>query len=69
MRSPIGFKGFSIMSIGQIISITGSAMTQFGLGIWIWETTGNATPFSIITAAFFIPNVIFSPIAGALIDR
>jgi DHA3 family macrolide efflux protein-like MFS transporter len=69
MRRPAGFKGFSIMSIGQIISITGSAMTQFGIGIWIWETTGNATPFSIIATAFFIPNVIFSPIAGALIDR
>lgn len=69
MKRPSGFKGFSIMSIGQIISITGSAMTQFGLGIWIWEKTGNATPFSIIATAFFIPNLIFSPIAGALIDR
>lgn len=39
MKRPSGFKGFSIMSIGQIISITGSAMTQFGLGIWIWEKT------------------------------
>jgi len=57
------------MSVGQIISMTGSAMTQFGLSIWIWEKTGNATPFSIITTAFFIPSLIFSPIAGALIDR
>ncbi|MCX6088546.1 MAG: MFS transporter [Caldiserica bacterium] len=69
MKRPSGFKGFSIMSIGQIISITGSAMTQFGLGIWIWEKTGNVTPFSIIATAFFVPNLIFSPIAGALIDR
>lgn len=69
MHKPSGFKGFSIMSVGQIISMTGSAMTQFGLSIWIWEKTGNATPFSIITTAFFIPSLIFSPIAGALIDR
>ncbi|MCX8095129.1 MAG: MFS transporter [Caldisericia bacterium] len=69
MKKPEGFKGFMIMSIGQFISMVGSSMTQFGLSIWIWKTTGNATPFSIITTLFFIPNLIFSPIAGALIDR
>ena len=69
MKRPAGFKGFSIMSIGQIISLVGSSMTQFGIGIWIWQTTGNATPFSIVATLFFIPNIIFIPIAGALIDR
>jgi MFS family permease len=69
MKKPEGFKGFTIMSIGQFISMVGSAMTQFGLAIWIWKTTGNATPFSIISTLFFIPNLIFSPFAGALIDR
>ncbi len=69
MKRPVGFKGFTIMSIGQFISMVGSAMTQFGLAIWIWKQTGNATPFSIITTAFFIPNLIFSPIAGAFVDR
>lgn len=69
MKKPEGFKGFFIMSFGQFISIVGSAMTQFGISIWIWKTTGNATPFSIIATLFFIPNLIFSPIAGALIDR
>ncbi len=69
MKKPEGFKGFMLMSFGQFISMVGSSMTQFGLSIWIWKTTGNATPFSIITTLFFIPNLIFSPIAGALIDR
>ena len=69
MERPRGFKGFAIMSVGEIISLIGSAMTEFGIAIWIWQQTGNATPFSIISTAFFIPNLIFSPIAGALIDR
>ncbi len=69
MGKPSGFKGFAFMSIGQFISMVGSAMTQFGLSIWIWKISGNATPFSIITTLFFIPNLIFSPFAGALIDR
>ncbi len=69
MKRPEGFKGFSIMSIGQVISLIGSSMTQFGIGIWIWQTTGNATPFSIVASLFFIPNLIFNPFAGALVDR
>jgi len=69
VKKPEGFKGFTIMSIGQIISMVGSSMTSFGLSIWIWQKTGNATPFSIITTAYFVPNLIFSPIAGALVDR
>jgi len=64
-----GFKGFTILTLGQLISMVGSSMTQFGLGIWIWEKTGNATPFSIIAVCFMVPNLLFSPIAGTLIDR
>ena len=69
MVKPAGFKGFAILTMGQLISMIGSSMTQFGLGIWIWEKTGNATPFSIIAVCFMVPNLLFSPIAGTLIDR
>ena len=68
MRSK-GFKGFILLTIGQLVSISGSAMTQFGLGIWMWEKTGNATPFSMITVAFFLSNVLFSTFGGSLVDR
>jgi len=56
---PKGFRGYMILTVGQLVSIAGSAMTQFGLGIWMWEKTGNATPFSMITVAFFLSNVLF----------
>ncbi len=69
MRRPEGFKGFAIMSVGEIISLTGSAMTDFGIGIWIWQKTGNATPFSILITSFFVANLLFSPIAGVFVDR
>jgi len=52
IEKPSGFKGFAFMSIGQFISMVGSAMTQFGLSIWIWKISGNATPFSIIATLF-----------------
>jgi len=64
-----GFKGFTVLTVGQLLSFIGSGMTQFGLGIWIWEKTGNATPFSVIAICFMVPSLLFSPIAGTFIDR
>ena len=60
---------FQIIAIGQFISILGSAMSNFAIGIWIWQTTGKATPFSIISVAFVLPSLLFTPIAGVMVDR
>jgi MFS family permease len=58
-----------MIAAGQLVSILGSAMSNFAIGIWIWQTTGKATPFSIITVAFVLPGLLFTPIAGVLVDR
>jgi len=60
---------FQLIAAGQLISILGSAMSNFAIGIWIWKTTGKATPFSIISVAFVFPGLLFTPIAGVLVDR
>lgn len=64
-----GINGFIFLTIGQLISMIGSSMTQFGLAIWIWKITGKAAPYSYIAVFFMIPNLLFSPIAGAFVDR
>ena len=30
--------------IGQLVSIIGSGLTSFALGVWIFQETGRATP-------------------------
>jgi DHA3 family macrolide efflux protein-like MFS transporter len=60
---------FQLIAVGQLISILGSAMSNFAIGIWIWKTTGKATPFSIISVAFALSGLLFTPIAGVLVDR
>jgi DHA3 family macrolide efflux protein-like MFS transporter len=60
---------FQLIAAGQLISILGSAMSNFAIGIWIWKTTGKATPFSIISVAFALSSLLFTPIAGVLVDR
>lgn len=69
MTRPSGLKGFATITLGQVASITGTAMTQFGLSYWVWQEFGKATPFSIMSILFFGAQVIFGLAAGTLVDR
>jgi len=39
------------------------------MGIWAWEKTGQATPLALVGFFSFAPLIIFTPIAGVLVDR
>jgi MFS family permease len=66
---PTGMRAFTIIWFGQVISFLGTAMTNFGLTIWAYEKTGQATALAMIGFFFVTPMVILSPTAGALVDR
>jgi MFS family permease len=66
---PTGFAAFTFIWVGQVLSLLGTGMTRFALGVWAWEATGRATPLTLVALASFGPGVILSPIAGALVDR
>jgi len=68
-RRPSGMLGFSVVWLGQLVSMTGSGMTRFALTIWVWQQTGEATALALVAIFSFAPAVIFSPIAGAIVDR
>ncbi len=69
MRKPTGMRAFGIVWFGQVVSLLGSAMTQFALTIWAYERTGSATALALVTFFSFGPAIILSPITGALVDR
>jgi DHA3 family macrolide efflux protein-like MFS transporter len=60
---------FLIIWFGQLISIVGSGLTGFGLSVWMYEQTGQATPIALNALFFNLPRVILSPIAGSVADR
>jgi DHA3 family macrolide efflux protein-like MFS transporter len=66
---PKGMKAFVLVWIGQVISLMGSAMSGFALTIWAWKATNSATAMAIVGICNFLPGLLFSPIAGALVDR
>jgi len=60
---------FLFVLVGQVFSLLGSGMTGFALVIWAFLMTGQATTLAIASLVYFAPTVLFSPIAGALVDR
>ncbi len=64
-----GMRGFTVLWFGQVISLIGSAMTWFAFTIWAWQETGKASALAAISFFAFLPTVLFSPIAGAFVDR
>src|SRR5580692_4688161 len=69
MRKPEGFRAFVTIWLGQIVSAVGTRMTAFALGLFIWERTGQVTAFAILSFCSYAATVVFSPLAGALVDR
>ncbi|GAB4482893.1 MAG: hypothetical protein Kow00124_32040 [Anaerolineae bacterium] len=68
-HAPRGMRTFIIILIGQLISVIGSGVTSFALGVWIYDTTGRATPFALTALFATLPAVLLAPVAGALVDR
>jgi MFS family permease len=60
---------FTIIWAGQIVSLLGTAMTQFGLTLWAYEVTGKATPLALVGFFFVTPTVAPGPFIGVLVDR
>lgn len=62
-------KNFTIMVLGQIISLFGNSILRFTLSLYILDTTGSAAVFGSILAISMIPTVLLSPFGGILADR
>jgi MFS transporter, DHA3 family, macrolide efflux protein len=54
---------------GQAFSLFGSQLVQFALIWWLAQKSGSATILAMATLAGMLPQVIFGPFAGALVDR
>src|SRR5512146_2928715 len=75
MTSPVaphksgGMLGFTIVWIGQLISVLASNMSGFALSIWMFQETGSATAMSAMQVSFILPFMLITPFAGVMVDR
>ncbi len=64
-----GIRRFVVIWAAQLLSIIGSSLTGFVLGVWVYQRTGSATDFVLIMLCAVLPEVLLSPPAGAMADR
>lgn len=62
-------RGFLVIWSGQLISVIGSQLSSFALGIWVYQKTGSTTEYGFLLIAMAVPALLVSPIAGAFVDR
>lgn len=60
---------FFLIWFGQLVSLVGSGLTGFALGVWLYQDTGSVTGYSLIYFFTRLPNIIVAPLAGAIADR
>ncbi|NYT94290.1 MFS transporter [Salinispora sp. H7-4] len=60
---------FVALWLAELVSLTGTAMTGFALGVWVYRTTGSAAQFAGIVAVLYLPQVLVTLVGGVLADR
>lgn len=68
-RTANGMQVFTLIWLGQIVSLIGSELTGFALAVWVYQQTGAATKLGLISFFTTMPGLAISPLAGALVDR
>ena len=68
-RAPLFRRDFTLVVIGQIISLFGSAILRFALPLYLLRQTGSPALFGAVGAAAFVPAVLCAPIGGVVADR
>jgi DHA3 family macrolide efflux protein-like MFS transporter len=60
---------FFIIFGGQAFSLFGSRLVQFSLVWWLTKTSSSASVLAFASIMAILPQVLFGPFAGTLIDR
>jgi DHA3 family macrolide efflux protein-like MFS transporter len=60
---------FSALWSGQLVSLFGDRVHQMALAATVYTFTGSALATALVFVAATLPNLLFSPIAGTLVDR
>jgi surfactin synthase thioesterase subunit/non-ribosomal peptide synthetase component F len=60
---------FLTVATAQLVSIVGSALSEFAISLWIYVTTGSLVWFALFSAMIMLPGLVVAPVAGAVVDR
>jgi hypothetical protein len=64
-----GVRTFLAVALTQLLSMIGTGLTSFALGIWVLQRTGSVTAFATISVLVVLPAILAMPLSGAVADR
>ena len=62
-------RDFTLLWFSQLISTSGSALTDLAAGILIYRATGSALAVGLMLAATALPALVVGLVAGVFVDR
>lgn len=62
-------RNFTMVVIGQIISLFGNSILRFALPLYLLNQTKSSSLFGVVVACSFIPMIVLGPIGGIFADR
>jgi MFS transporter, DHA3 family, macrolide efflux protein len=60
---------FLVIWSGQMVSGLGSGVSDFALGVWVYQETGSATRLAFVPLLVALTTILVSPLAGTVVDR
>jgi DHA3 family macrolide efflux protein-like MFS transporter len=64
-----GLVVYYVLLVTQAVSLIGSQVSQYAVGIAIYRATGHATPIALVAFFSTVPAIVFGGLGGALADR
>jgi len=64
-----GISRFHPVWFSQFVAALAGALTNFGISVWVFRTTGSVTALALLGMSSMIPRACSSLFAGAMIDR
>lgn len=54
---------------GQMISLVGSGLSEFALGVYLYERTHSVLQYALLNLFIFLPQIVIVPLSGVIADR
>lgn len=69
MKEKLFSKDFTLMVVGQVVSLFGNAAIRFALPLYLLNQTGSSALYGTVSGCALLPVILLSPIGGMIADR
>ena len=67
--APLWTRDFTIITLGTVVSMLGSALSWFAMDLMVLDYTGSTLLFAVYGILFMLPNALAPVLIGPFLDR